>query len=109
MPTDQGLADWLEERQQRFIRMADTIWANPEVALTESKACVLQADELERDGFTITRNIGGLPTAFMAEWGSGAPVIGFLGRVRRAAGPLAEVAGGAGPDGRRGAGARLRP
>jgi len=79
MPTPQELADWLEERQQRFITMADTIWANPEVALTESKACALQAEALARDGFAITSDIGGLPTAFMAEWGRGAPVIGFLG------------------------------
>jgi len=79
MAEQQELADWLEERQQRFIQMADTIWANPEVALTESKACTLQADALARDGFAITRDVGGLPTAFMAEWGSGTPVIGFLG------------------------------
>ena len=33
------------------------------------------------DGFTITGNVGGMPTAFMAEWtqGEGGPVIGFLG------------------------------
>lgn len=79
MPAEQELDDWLEERQQRFITMADTIWANPEVALTESKACALQAEALARDGFTITRDVGGLPTAFMAEWGSGGPVIGYLG------------------------------
>src|SRR5438270_12664140 len=59
--------------------MADTIWQNPQVALTESKACALQADALEQDGFEITRNVGDLPTAFMAEWGSGAPIIGYLG------------------------------
>lgn len=59
--------------------MADTIWAHPEVALMEAKACALQADALARDGFAITRDVGGLPTAFMAEWGSGKPVIGFLG------------------------------
>ncbi len=79
MLTRQEMTDWLEERQERFITMADTIWANPEVALTESKACMLQADALVRDGFTITRDVGGLPTAFVAEWGSGTPVLGFLG------------------------------
>src|SRR3954469_8631575 len=73
------VSEWLEERQQRFITIADTIWATPEVALAETNACKLQADELAQDGFTITRNIGDLPTAFMAEWGSGAPIIGFLG------------------------------
>lgn len=79
MPTHEELGDWLEERQGRFIAMADTIWANPEVALTESKACALQAEALARDGFAITREVGGLPTAFVAEWGTGAPVIGYLG------------------------------
>src|SRR4051794_21011099 len=75
----QGLTDWLEERRERFIAIADTIWQHPEVALAETKACQLQAETLERDGFTITRNVGDLPTAFMATWGSGAPVIGYLG------------------------------
>lgn len=83
------LAGWLAERQERFITMADAIWARPEVALTEQFACKLQADALAADGFTITRNVGGLPSAFMAAWsaststgasaGAGAPVIGFLG------------------------------
>lgn len=73
--------DWLEERQSRFIQMADIIWQHPELALGEYRACRLQADDLEREGFTITRNVGDLPTAFMAEWtqGSGGPIIGFLG------------------------------
>jgi aminobenzoyl-glutamate utilization protein B len=76
-----GIVEWLEERQSRFITMADQIWDNPELALAEYKACKLQSDDLAADGFTITGNIGDLPTAFMAEWsqGEGGPVIGFLG------------------------------
>jgi aminobenzoyl-glutamate utilization protein B len=79
--TDDDVIEWLEERQSRFIMMADEIWANPELALAEHKACTLQADDLARDGFTITRDVGDLPTAFMAEWsnGEGGPTIGFLG------------------------------
>ena len=79
--TRENVIEWLEERQGRFIHIADTIWKNPEVALEEHKACQLQADDLAADGFTITRNVGDLPTAFMAEWssGTGGPVIGFLG------------------------------
>jgi aminobenzoyl-glutamate utilization protein B len=75
------ITEWLEERQGRFIAMADQIWDNPELALAEYKACALQSGDLEADGFTITRNVGDLPTAFMAEWtqGDGGPVIGFLG------------------------------
>src|SRR5688572_19157122 len=59
--------------------MPDTIWENPQVALAETKASAPQADFMENEGFTITRNVGDLPTAFSAEWGSGSPVIGFLG------------------------------
>ena len=75
------LGEWLDEREQRFIAISDEIWANPELALAEYKACQLQADSMAADGFTITRNVGGLPTAFMAEYtqGEGGPKIGFLG------------------------------
>src|SRR5699024_6431050 len=79
--TQDEIFEWLDERQPRFVGIADEIWANPQVALTETKACQIQSDDLERDGFTITKNVGDLPTAFMAEWsqGEGGPVIGFLG------------------------------
>jgi aminobenzoyl-glutamate utilization protein B len=79
--TQAEIGEWLEERQGRFIAMADQIWDNPELALTEYTACKLQSDDLAADGFTITGNIGDLPTAFMAEWsqGEGSPIIGFLG------------------------------
>jgi len=81
MSTHAEVSEWLEERQGRFIGIADEIWRHPELALAEHRACKLQADDLAQDGFTITRDVGGLPTAFMAEWSSGAggPVIGFLG------------------------------
>jgi aminobenzoyl-glutamate utilization protein B len=79
--THTEVSEWLEERQGRFIAMADQIWENPELALAEYKACKLQSDDLAADGFTITGNIGDLPTAFMAEWsqGEGGPTVGFLG------------------------------
>ncbi|MGN6033323.1 MAG: amidohydrolase [Thermomicrobiales bacterium] len=79
--------DWLDERESRFVLMADRIWDTPEVALTESTACRIQADDLAADGFTIRMGVGDLPTAFVAEYahGDGAPgasqgpIIGFLG------------------------------
>jgi len=79
--THEQVVDWLEEREGRFISIADTIWEHPELALAEVKACKLQSEDLAADGFTITPNVGGLPTAFMAEYtqGEGGPIIGFLG------------------------------
>jgi aminobenzoyl-glutamate utilization protein B len=75
------VAEWLEERQGRFIGIADQIWDNPEVALKEYTASALQANDLVQDGFSVTTNTDALPTAFVAEWssGEGGPVIGFLG------------------------------
>ncbi|HET9016540.1 MAG TPA: amidohydrolase, partial [Thermomicrobiaceae bacterium] len=77
--THEDLVEWLEERQHRFTAISDEIWAKPQVALAETEACGLQTSELAADGFAITPNVGGMPTAFMAEWGQGKPVIGFLG------------------------------
>lgn len=79
MPTKREVADWLDERQERYTAISDAIWARPEVALAETAACALQAETLEADGFRIERNVGGLPTAFVAEWGAGKPILGFLG------------------------------
>jgi aminobenzoyl-glutamate utilization protein B len=79
MPTKPDLSDWLDERSERFVAMSDTIWREPQVALRESAACALQIADLRADGFRIQENVGGLPTAFVAEWGSGGPIIGFLG------------------------------
>ena len=73
------LGEWLDERQERFVSIAHDIWMRPELPLAEHYACGRQADALAADGFAITRDVGDLPTAFSAEWGSGAPVIGFLG------------------------------
>ncbi|MEJ7838629.1 MAG: amidohydrolase, partial [Thermomicrobiales bacterium] len=76
-----NVVEWLEERQHRFVAMANEIWDHPEVALRETHAATLQANDLAQDGFTVTTGLGDLPTAFVAEYrhGDGGPVIGFLG------------------------------
>lgn len=79
MRTKQDIADWLDEHETRFTRMSDEIWDNPELQFLEFKASKLQADFLAAEGFQITWDIGGLSTAFAAEWGSGKPVIAFAG------------------------------
>ncbi len=62
-----------------FTEMSDQIWQTPEIAYQEFKSSRLQADYLEKEGFSITWEVGGLNTAFMAEWGEGKPVLGFIG------------------------------
>ena len=67
----QVVIDWLDHNQSPFIEMADHIWENPELAWKEFEASRLQAGYLEDEGFSITWDVGGLNTAFVAEWGEG--------------------------------------
>ncbi len=73
------LLDWLEENQPRFIHMANEIWKRPEILWEEFFASQLQADFLREEGFKVTQDVAGMNTAFVAEWGEGKPIIGFIG------------------------------
>jgi aminobenzoyl-glutamate utilization protein B len=78
MSTEQTV-DYLNHQDEKLSYLARAIWEHPEIALEERYACNLLADEIEAAGFTVERNIGQMPTAFVATWGSGAPIIGILG------------------------------
>jgi aminobenzoyl-glutamate utilization protein B len=69
----------IENRRGEFSKMAKDIWDRPELPLEEEYASSLQADFLEKAGFKVTRGIDILPTAIIAEYGTGTPVIGILG------------------------------
>ena len=79
MLTKKELIQWIEDNRQDFIELSDKIWEKPEIALKEFYSSKLQADYLEKQGFKIQWDLGGLNTAFSAEWGEGKPVIGFAG------------------------------
>jgi len=49
------------------------------VGYEETYAFSLQKDFLSKQGYHITTNVGDVETAFVAEWGKGGPIIGFLG------------------------------
>lgn len=65
--------------EQQFTSISDQIWEFAETRYQEFRSSALQGDFLEKEGFTITRNLGGIATAFSASFGSGHPVIGLLG------------------------------
>ena len=69
----------IKENDEELTYIAKEIWDHPQVALQEEFASKLLADKLEADGFAISWGAGGMPTAFVAEWGEGAPIIGILG------------------------------
>lgn len=66
-------------RGERFGQISRTIWENPELGYQETRSAALLSEELKAAGFRVTGNVGGIPTAFIAEWGAGAPVIGIIG------------------------------
>ena len=68
-----------QQFEQQFISISDQIWEFAEPRYQEFRSSALQADFLEQEGFTVTRNLGGIATAFSASFGSGHPVIGLLG------------------------------
>jgi aminobenzoyl-glutamate utilization protein B len=74
-----SLSAEVEAKSPAFTAVADRIWDHAELRFDEHKSIEEQITALEAEGFRITRNVGGLPTAFMAEAGSGGPVLGFLG------------------------------
>ena len=75
----QTILAWLDQNQSQFIIIAEKIWHSPELAWKEFKASRLQSDLLEKEGFSIRWIYGEESTAFIAEWGQGRPVLGFIG------------------------------
>ena len=75
--SQQAAVAWVEDNADKLWRASRTIWENPEIGLEESVSSETVAGLLERNGFTVTRGVAGMPTAFVAEWGAGAPVVGF--------------------------------
>ncbi len=73
------MLEQINQQDEELSFIAKEIWDHPQVALQETFASQLLAEKLAGDGFEITWGAGGMPTAFIAEWGEGAPLIGFLG------------------------------
>jgi len=75
---EQALA-WVEDKSRELTRLSDRIWELAEVGLQETGSARAQQEFLRAEGFEIEGGVAGMPTAFVASWGSGKPVIGFLG------------------------------
>ncbi len=77
----QLVMDWLSRSEvvEKFGRISDSIWTFAELGMQEFKSSKLLADTLEEAGFTVERGAAGMPTCFVASYGSGKPVIGILG------------------------------
>ncbi|ENA20357.1 amidohydrolase [Escherichia coli] len=88
--------DAIEADRQRYTDIADQIWDHPETRFEEFWSAEHLASALESAGFTVTRNVGNIPNAFIASFGQGKPVIALLGEYDALAG-LSQQAGCAQP------------
>lgn len=79
MGFEETILTYLTDEDEKLSYLAKEIWDHPEIGLTETFASTLLAAELEAAGFTIERGVGQMPTAFIASWGEGKPIIGLLG------------------------------
>ncbi len=58
--------------------LSDAIWHHAELALRETKSSALLAKRLETEGFTLERGVSEMPTAWVASFGQGKPVVAYL-------------------------------
>lgn len=72
--------DWLSHPAtvEKFGRISDSIWSYAELGLQEHRSSALLIKTLEEAGFTVEKGLAGMPTCFVATYGSGKPVIGIL-------------------------------
>ena len=69
----------IKNHKTHFENIAMTLWENAELGYQEEKSSLLLSSTLEKEGFKISTGVAGIPTAFIAEYGSSGPVIGILG------------------------------
>jgi aminobenzoyl-glutamate utilization protein B len=69
----------IELHKTKFQNVALEIWSYAELGYQEEQSSSLLASSLEDAGFTIKKGVAGIPSAFIAEFNNGGPVIGILG------------------------------
>jgi aminobenzoyl-glutamate utilization protein B len=73
--------EWVDENKEMLADVHQRIWEFAEVGLQELKTAKIMIEILEKNGFKIERGVAGMPSAFVATYGSGKPVIGLMGEL----------------------------
>jgi len=79
MNLEEKILSSVDEDAKMLEDLEKDIWNHPQTGFHEDYAAGLLAGVLEKAGFRVQKRVASLPTAFMAEWGSGSPIIGVLG------------------------------
>src|SRR5258708_30211389 len=72
------VATRVDAHAEHFGQVSRKIWDLAEVGYKEARSSAVLQDELRKAGFKIETGTGGIPTAFVATYGSGKPVIGLM-------------------------------
>ena len=73
--------DWIEENQEMIIDIHQRIWELAEVGLQEIKTANILIEILQKEGFEVEKEVAGMPSAFIATYGQGKPVVGIMGEL----------------------------
>ena len=92
MQNSEKIWQLVDARKDAYEALSDRVWGMPEIAYTEYRSVAEHKAMLEQEGFRITENVAGIPTAVMGEAGDGGPVIAILGEYDALPG-LSQVAG----------------
>jgi aminobenzoyl-glutamate utilization protein B len=73
--------EWVKNNEDMLVDVHQKIWELAEVGLQEIKTSKTLTDILEKEGFKLEKGVAGMPSAFVATYGEGAPVIGIMGEL----------------------------
>src|SRR5258708_25353188 len=79
LAAEDGVLARVGAHADHFGAVSRQIWESPEVGFHESKSSSLLSGELGKAGFMVQEGLAGMPTAFVASWGSGQPAVAVLG------------------------------
>jgi aminobenzoyl-glutamate utilization protein B len=71
-------ANYLQSNYEKYKTVALDIWDYAEVGFKENKSSLLLQNTLKENGFNVEAGVAGMPTAFVATYGTGKPIIGIL-------------------------------
>jgi len=78
-PEESKVIQELDSKSESYFKVAKQIWNFAEVGYQEYKSSRLLQEILSNEGFDVEVGVAEIPTAFMASYGQGSPIIGILG------------------------------
>ncbi|KAB0441671.1 M20 family metallopeptidase [Lysinibacillus fusiformis] len=79
MTSQSRLSQIIEDKREKLIEVSNQIWEYAETGFEEFKSAKLLCQTLAEEGFEVEQGVANIETAFIGSFGSGKPVIAFLG------------------------------